>query len=142
MQYLKKEQLISKALERAIDESSKDFEQALAESESEHIAIFKSLLKRFYNVEAIFDKDKPIYNPLLGRILTFLVLSDVFSRNAYRKYNANSFTEKNKEWAEKELEKLSKGIIILEDLPKKPDDPNNKKADSIFGNLRNEDFYI
>ena len=128
MIYLRKENLISKAFERAIDESSKDFEQALTDSEAEHIAIFKTLLKRFYDV---------------GRMLTFLVLHDVFSRNAYRKYNPNSNTEKQKEWAEALLDKLSKGIYILDDLPKPP--ANEQKGSSarfLYGNLTNNDFYI
>ena len=143
MIYLRKENLISKAFERAIDESSKDFEQALTDSEAEHIAIFKTLLKRFYDVEKIFDPNAPIYNDLLGRMLTFLVLHDVFSRNAYRKYNPNSNTEKQKEWAEALLDKLSKGIYILEDLPKPP--ANEQKGSSarfLYGNLTNNDFYI
>ena len=130
MYYIRKENLISKAFERAIDESSKDFEQALTDSEAEHIAIFKTLLKRFYDVEKIF-------NP------TFLVLHDVFSRNAYRKYNPNSNTEKQQEWADALLDKLSKGIYILEDLPKPP--ANEQKGSSarfLYGNLTNNDFYI
>ena len=97
MYYIRKENLISKAFERAIDESSQDFEQALTESEAEHIAVFKTLLKRYYDVESIFDPERPHYNVLLARMLTFFVLSDVFSRNAYRKYNPNSNTEKQKE---------------------------------------------
>lgn len=143
MIYLKKENLIAKAYERAIDESSNDFIAALDQSEAEHIAFFKSLLKRFYNVDKIFDESQPIYNPVLGRILTFLVLSDVFSRNAYRKYNQNNNIEKQKEWAEKELDKLAKGILILEDLPKpEAKDNTNSTARLLYGNLTNNDFYI
>lgn len=143
MIYLRKENLISKAFERAIDESSQDFEQAITESEAEHIAVFKTLLKRYYDVESIFDPEHPHYNVLLARMLTFFVLSDVFSRNAYRKYNPNSNTEKQKEWAEGMLDKLSKGIYILEDLPKPPgNDQKGSSARFLYGNLTNNDFYI
>lgn len=142
MIYLKKDNLIAKAYERAIDESSNDFVAALDQSEAEHIAIFKSLLKRFYNVDKIFDETEPVYNPVLGRILTFLVLSDVFSRNAYRKYNQHSNIEKQKEWAEKELDKLAKGIIILEDLPKPEPQNGTGQSRFLYGNLTNNNFYI
>lgn len=143
MYYIRKDNLISKAFERAIDESSKDFEQALTDSEAEHIAIFKTLLKRFYDVDKVFNQEAPIYNDLLGRMLTFLVLHDVFSRNAYRKYNPNSNTEKQKEWAEAMLDKLSKGIYILDDLPKPPTNEQKRSgARFLYGNLTNNDFYI
>lgn len=142
MIYLKKENLIAKAFERIIDESSKDFEEALDQSESEHIAIFKSVLKRFYDVDKIFDPTAPIYNALLGRILTFLVLSDVFSRNAYRKYNLNNITEKQKEWAEGQLDKLAKGILVLDDLPKPTTTQGVGSSRFLYGNLTNNDFYI
>ena len=143
MIYLRKENLISKAFERAIDESSQDFEQALTESEAEHIAVFKTLLECFPALASLFSSQRPHYNVLLARMLTFFVLSDVFSRNAYRKYNPNSNTEKQKEWAEGMLDKLSKGIYILEDLPKPP--TNEQKGSSarfLYGNLTNKDFYI
>ena len=143
MYYIRKDNLISKTFERAIDESSKDFEQALTDSEAEHIAIFKTLLKRFYDVDKVFNQEAPIYNDLLGRMLTFLVLHDVFSRNAYRKYNPNSNTEKQKEWAEAMLDKLSKGIYILDDLPKPPtNEQKRSSARFLYGNLTNNDFYI
>ena len=143
MYYIRKDNLISKAFERAIDESSKDFEQALTDSEAEHIAIFKTLLKRFYDVDKVFNQEAPIYNDLLGRMLTFLVLHDVFSRNAYRKYNPSSNTEKQKEWAEAMLDKLSKGIYILDDLPKPPaNEQKGSGARFLYGNLTNNDFYI
>uniref|UniRef100_UPI0039A50B31 hypothetical protein n=1 Tax=Ornithobacterium rhinotracheale TaxID=28251 RepID=UPI0039A50B31 len=138
MIYLNKDNLKSHAFERVIDESAKDFEQALDQCEVEHIAIMKSLLGSYYDVEAIFDETNPIKNAYLERILTFLVLWDIQHRNAYRKIS--NVSEKQKEWADKELEKLASGRLSLDDLP-----PKNATADRskiLYGNLSNPDFYI
>ncbi len=139
MIYITKEDIIAKAFERVIDESSKDFEIALDQSELEHISIIKSKLARYYDVKAIFDETNPIKNPVLTRILVFLVLWDIQQRNAYRKLS--NVSKEQREWAEKELQNLSLGKIILEDLPPKPNS-NGSNSKLLYGNLSNPDFYI
>lgn len=138
MIYIDKEKLISKVFERIIDESSKDFEQALDQSEAEHIAIIKTLLGKYYDVEAIFNETTPIKNAYLERILTFLVLWDIQHRNAYRKLS--NVSKEQKEWADKELEKLATGKISLNDLP--PVSNSTDRSKILYGNLSNPDFYI
>lgn len=140
MIYLNKENLKSHAFERIIDESAKDFEQALDQCEAEHIAMMKSLLGSYYDVEAIFEKTNPIKNAYLERILTFLVLWDIQHRNAYRKLS--NVSEKQKEWADKELNKLATGRLTLNDLPPKSNDGTTSRSKLLYGNLSNPDFYI
>lgn len=141
MIYLEKEDLIAQIFERALDESTKDFENALDKSEKKNISIMKTLLKKYYDVDAIFDPDTPIVDEYLSSILAALVIADVTSRNSFRKLGA--FSKDKKEWAEKELEKLNRGILILDGLPPKPAESVSTPSGSfLFGNLSNPDFYI
>ena len=66
----------------------------------------------------------------------------VKKRNAARK--TGSDVEKDLEWAEKELDKMHRGIIKFDDLPKKAIDSSSGSAASkmLYGNLKNPNFYI
>ncbi|MRJ11404.1 hypothetical protein EDL98_10025 [Ornithobacterium rhinotracheale] len=138
MIYLNKDNLKSHVFERIIDESAKDFEQALDQCEAENIAIIKTLLGGYYDVETIFNETAPIKNAYLERILTFLVLWDIQHRNAYRKLS--NVSKEQKEWADKELEKLASGRLSLDNLPPKSSTTDRSKI--LYGNLSNPDFYI
>lgn len=141
MNYLDKDDLIAQIFERALDESTKDFESALDKSELKNISIMKTLLKKYYDVDAIFDPETPIIDEYLSSILAALVIADVTSRNSYRKLG--TFAKDKKEWAEKELEKLNRGIITLDGLPPKTATPQSPNTSGLlFGNLSNPDFYI
>jgi hypothetical protein len=140
MIYLDKNTMIAQIFERALDESTKDFEEVLDISEAENIDIMKTLLKKHYDVETIFNPTDPIRDTYLSRILAAMVISDVTSRNAYRKLG--TFSKDKKEWAEKKLEELNKGIIFLDGLPSKPTEVTKPSGSLLFGNLSNSDFYI
>ena len=71
-----------------------------------------------------------------------IIFYDIKKRNAARK--TGSDVEKDLEWAEKELDKMHRGIIKFDDLPKKAIDSSSGSAASkmLYGNLKNPNFYI
>lgn len=141
MIYLEKEYLNTHIFERLLDESSEDFEDMLDNAELEQIGLIKSMLYARYNVNLIFDESNPIKNEVLKRILSKLVIYDAVRRNAARKVPSDYKEEY--EWAMAMLEKLAVGKILLDDLPKpqdNPDNPNNGKT--MWGNNSNPNFYI
>lgn len=140
MIYLEKEYFQTHIFERLLNESSDDYEHTLDNSEEEQIGIIKSMLAARYDVDTIFDKDAPVINAVLKRILTKLVIYDVVRRNAARKVPADYREEYD--WAMEMLEKLSIGRIVLDDLPKPLPDENGNSADTMFGNMSNPNFYI
>lgn len=140
MNYLLKEDLITHAFERLIDESSKDFEDSLKNIESENIGIIKSYLGAHYDVDAIFDEEEPIRNPLLVRILSKMVLYDVIRRNAARKVPSDYVEEYEK--AMETLEKIAFGKLTIKELPPAIDDDGKIISNTLFGNNRNKNFYI
>jgi hypothetical protein len=88
-------------------------------------------------VEAIFDPDMPVRDEALVDILVILTLSKLHGRNSARKFSDKEDVEK----AMKELDKITAGKITLE-LPLPVDEDGNVESTSIWGNLRNDDFYI
>lgn len=140
MVYLSKENLITHAFERLIDESSKDFENSLKNIEAENIGIIKSYLGAHYDVDTIFDEDNPIRNPLLVRILSKMVLYDVVRRNAARKVPGDFVEEYEK--AMETLEKIAFGKLEIKELPPAIDDDGKIISNTLFGNNRNKNFYI
>lgn len=141
MIYLTKDDIKVLAFEKLIDESVADFQQSVDEIEKQRISEMKVMLSRYYDVSKIFSEQTPIIHPFLTKILSKLVLFDIIRRNAYRKVPTDYKEEK--EWAEKKLEELNKGIIKFPDLPPKPDDGNGgSNAKLLYGNLSNPDFYI
>lgn len=140
MIYLDRDDLIAQIFERTLDESTADFDKTLDKSEEKNISIMKTLLKKHYDVESIFNADEPIHDEYLSTILATMVVADITSRNAYRKLG--TFSKDKKEWAEKKLEELNKGIIFLDGLPPKPAETSKPSGNLLFGNLSNSDFYI
>jgi len=137
MIYLTIEDLKTDSFERFIDESSKDFTQSIDKAEKRAIGKVKPYLRDNYDVEAIFAPDMPIRDEALVDILVILTLSKLHGRNSARKFNDKEDVEK----AMKELDKIASGKITLE-LPLPVDDDGNVESTSIWGNLRNDDFYI
>lgn len=140
MVYLNKNDLITHAFERFIDESSNDFDDALKNIEAENIGIIKSYLGANYDVDTIFDKDDPIRNPLLVRILSKMVLYDTVRRNAARKVPSD-YVEEYKT-AMETLEKIAFGKLDIKELPPAIDDDGKIISNTLFGNNRNKNFYI
>lgn len=138
MIYLHKDDLITHSFERFIDESTKDFEQTLANVEAENIGIIKSYLGADYNVNEIFSV--PIKNPVLTRILSKLVLYDIIRRNAARKVPMD--IEQNYKEAMETLEKIAFGKLILNDLPPAVNEDGEVLRDLNYGNNSNDNFYI
>jgi hypothetical protein len=137
MIYLTIEDLKTDSFERFIDESSKDFDQAIDKAEKRAIGKVKPYLRDRYDVEAIFDPDMPVRDEALVDILVILTLSKLHGRNSARKFSDKEDVEK----AMKELDKITAGKITLE-LPLPVDEDGNVESTSIWGNLRNDDFYI
>lgn len=144
MKYLTLDHLYTHAFERAIVESTADFEQAIDNIEEETIDIVKTYLARYYDVSAIFG-DRPIKTGVLTKIITNIILYEAIRRNVYRK--AKGKFEEDHKWAMDMLEKINSGKISLHDLPEKTTSSNptapNKGGDKLMhGNLSNKNFYI
>ena len=143
MKYLQEKDLKSYTQERLINESIADFQEAKDELEDHRISEVKVMISKYYDVAKIFSIDEPIRHPHLIKILTKMVGYDIKKRNAVRKLPSD--VDKDLEWAEKELDKMHRGIIKFDDLPPKPTDPNSPGSSAskmLYGNLKNEDFYI
>ena len=141
MIYLNKDNLISLAFERFIDESSDDNENILDTVESQNIELIKGYIASRYNVAEIFNVLAPIKHEILIRILTKLVLYDVIRRNAARKVPTDYKEEYDK--AIELLEKIATGRIKLDGLPLPTDENGNPiNSTSLWGNNSNPNFYI
>lgn len=140
MIYITKENLITHSYERFIEESTKDNPIVIDQAEAENIEIVKSYLSNRYDVTKTFNPDNPIHSPLLVRIITKLTLYDVFRRNAPRKINQSTIDDY--EEAMKQLNQISTGRIVLNELPKPTDENGSTKSNSIYGNNSNKNFYI
>jgi len=137
MQYLTIEDLKTDSFERFIDESSKDFEAAIDKAEKRAIGKVKPYLRDNYDVGAIFDAEMPIRDEALVDILVILTLSKLHGRNSARKLPKGDDVDD----AMKELDKIAAGKITLE-LPLPVNEDGNVESTSIWGNLRNDDFYM
>lgn len=143
MIYLQEKDLNAYTQERLLNESLADFLNARDEFEDHRISEVKVMISKYYDVAKIFSIDEPVRHPHLIKILTKMVGYDIKKRNAARKLPSD--VDKDLEWAEKELDKMHRGIIKFDDLPPKPTDPNSPGSSAskmLYGNLKNEDFYI
>lgn len=141
MKYLTLDYLYTHAFERAIKESTQDFEQSIENLEEETIDLVKTYLSRYYDISAIFG-EKPIKNGVLTKIITKIIIYEAIRRNVYRKVNNDGYQE-DYNWAMETLEKLNNGKMILADLPEKIPHSKRKNNDSLqSGNLSNKNFYI
>ena len=61
MKYLSLEYLYTHAFERAVAESTNDFASTLENLEAETIALVKTFLSHYYDIELIFSETSPIH---------------------------------------------------------------------------------
>lgn len=139
MYYLTKDDLIVLAFERFIDDSANDHEPILNELEKRGIAYLKTVLGTRYDVDTIFDESEPIRDELIVQILSKWVIYHLFKRNAARKISTDVKEEYDS--GMKTLISVSTGVIRLSGLPPAPSQ-NGAPSNTIFGNLKNKDFYI
>lgn len=141
MIYLEKEDLITDAFERFIDESSKDDVTVLDKAEERAIAFVKTMIGSRYNVALIFAEDEPIINEMLVQILTRIVLYRIVKRNAARKVPTDY--KEDYDEALKWLNDIATGKTTLDGLPLPVDeDGNATNSNSLWGNNSNPSFYI
>lgn len=141
MIYLEKEDLITDAFERFIDESSKDDETVLDKAEERAIAFVKTMIGSRYNVALIFDEAAPIINEMLVQIISRIVLYRVIKRNAARKVPTDY--KEDYDEAIKWLNDIATGKTPLGGLPLPADENGDPiKSNTLWGNNSNPDFYI
>jgi len=141
MVYLEKKDLIDVAYERFIDESSQDQTYILDDTEARGIAFLKTMLGTRYNVTAIFDTVTPIKNQIIIEILSKWVVYKLIKRNAARKVPVDY--KEDYDEAMKLLKDISTGVITLDGVPTPTDENGNPiSSNTIFGNNKNNDFYI
>lgn len=141
MIYVTKDYLNTFAFERFIDESIQDYEQTLTNIEVSNIALIRTYIGGIYDADKIFNKEKPVENELLKKILAKLILYDAVRRNAARKVPSDYKEEYD--WAIEQLENINSGKLDLEGLPPKTDESGNPvESTTLFGNLSNPNFYI
>lgn len=140
MIYLNKDDLVTVAFERLIDESSADFQDTIINCELQNIELIKGYLSSRYNTDEIFNVLTPIRNTIIVRILSKLTIFDIVRRNAGRKVPTDYKEEYDK--AIELLEKISTGRIKLTGVPPAVDENGNINSNSIWGNNSNKNFYI
>ncbi|HCY81530.1 MAG TPA: hypothetical protein DHV22_08000, partial [Xanthomarina gelatinilytica] len=134
MIYLEKEDLVTFAFERFIDESSGDTtgegetiqqvrDRVLDDVEEKNIALISSYIGTRYDAVLIFDEDAPIRNELLLTVLVKLCVYDIIRRNAARKVPTDYKDEYDK--AIELLEKIATGRLPVNGLPEAVDDEGN-----------------
>lgn len=141
MIYLEKEDLITDAFERFIDESSKDDPTVLDKAEARAIEFIKTMIGTRYNVDLIFTDGAPIINEMLVQILSRIIIYRIVKRNAARKVPTDYKEDYDEAilW----LKDISVGKIILDGLPLPTDDSGEPlKSNSLWGNNSNSNFYI
>ena len=141
MIYLEKEDLITDAFERFIDESSKDDPTVLDKAEARAIEFIKTMIGTRYNVDLIFMDGAPIINEMLVQILSRIIIYRIVKRNAARKVPTDYKEDYDEAilW----LKDISVGKITLDGLPLPTDDNGEPlKSNSLWGNNSNSNFYI
>lgn len=141
MKYLTTDYLYTHAFERAIAESTADFDRTIDNLESETIDLVKSYLSEYYDVNKIFSQAAPVRNGVLSKIMTKIILYEAVRRNAYRKVPTD-YNEDYK-WAMDSLEKLNSGKLKLNNLPPRTnEDGKTDNSRLMWGNLSNKNNFI
>lgn len=140
MTYLQKEDLITDAFERFIDESTKDDPAVLDNAEARAIKFVKTMIGTRYNVALIFAVDTPIINEMLVQIISRIVIYRVIKRNAARKVPTDYKDDYDE--ALKWLTDISVGKLPLDGLPVPTDQDGAAISNSLWGNNSNPNFYI
>ena len=118
-------------------DNSPNKDEILDNIEQQNIALIRSKLTGRYDTDAIFNASGNERHWLIIKILVKLVIYDFFRRNAARKVPKD--TREEWEWAMAMLEKIKAGKETPEGLPEPSGDNEGK---SIFGNKKNQNFYI
>lgn len=136
--------LQSHAFQRFINESKGDenisANEVIDTLEKQNIDLIKMKLNGRYDVAAIFAHTGAGRHFLIVKILTNLVLYDLFRRNAARKVPED--IQENYEWAMKLLENIKAGkeqpvgLDIIKDAEGEP------VPTVIWGNNSNKNYYI
>lgn len=152
MIYLEKEDLVALSFERFIDESSGDTaaqgetiedvrERILNDVEAKNIALISSYIGTRFETDVIFDEAEPLINELIKNILVKLCLYDIIRRNAARKVPTD--IREDYDNAIELLQKIATGRLPINGLPIATDEDGNPiTSESVWGNNKNEDFYI
>lgn len=152
MIYLEKEDLVALSFERFIDESSGDTpadgetiedvrNRILEDIEAKNIALISSYIGTRFDTDVIFDEVDPVENELIKNILVKLCLYDIVRRNAARKVPTD--IKEDYENAMELLQKIATGRLPISGLPIATDEDGNPiTSESVWGNNKNEDFYI
>ncbi|WP_166964634.1 DUF1320 family protein [Yeosuana marina] len=139
MIYITEDDLKTESFERFITESTSDFPTVKDKAELKSIGIAKTMLKGRYDVDTIFDETTPIKDEFLVEIITKLTTCKIFGRNAARKLPTD--IKEDFDWAMKQLEKINAGRLVLE-LPLNSPTYGAPSGDTLWGNNKNENFYI
>lgn len=140
LKYITLNDLIEQSYERFLDESTKDNFNIMLSIEEKTISKVKSLLSSRYDIVKIFNEETPIKSDLLVEIIATITVYKILKRNAPRKINSQMVEDYNE--ANRNLEKLATGRLVLNDLQKPTDENGNTKTDSIYFNNSNRNFYI
>lgn len=143
MTYLTLADLTDDTYKRFITESIGDTEVAhniIDACELKAIGMAKTYMTGRYDTDLIFAEGAPIRDELLADILVKITLHKIFSRNAARKVSAD--IKEDKDWAMKELQRINSGQTVLAGLPVPVDDDGEPTGNNMYGNNKNEDFYI
>ena len=133
--------LQSQIIDQFLTERSAEPQTEILEAlEKQNIAIIKTKLKGRFDTDAIFEAATADRHYLIIRLLVKLVLYDFIRRNASRKVPTDYVNEW--EWAMKTLEAIKAGKEVPDGLPLLTDDEGNEAKRVIFGNNRNDNFYI
>lgn len=137
MIYITKEDLYMLAQPRMIEESMADDQTAINNIELAVIDEVKAALNGRYDIAKIFG-NPPMRSSLLAKIISRMVMYDLFGRNAARKIGEDH--QRNWEWALARLKDINAGREVLLGMP--ASQPNGGNAPLMYGNNRKSKFYI
>jgi hypothetical protein len=150
MIFLEKNDLVTHSYERYIDQSSKDHLDSLEKLELQNISTIKSKLSSRYNVELIFntadyqglgyEEDHLGRHPLIVKVLSFLLLGDLFGRNKARKIPSD--IRENYKWAKEWLQLVRERKENPTNLPIKLGADDKPLRSAIWGNNSNKNHYL
>lgn len=141
MTFLTNEDFKGHAFAVFIKENSNNYEAIIMDTiESGNIALMKSKLGGRYDVAEIFEQSGSERHPLIVKILLALCTHDIIARNSARKMNSNVKDTYN--FAKSWLNGVRDNKEHPEGLPPKKDENGNVEEKIMYGNNKNEDFYL
>ena len=140
MIFLNEDDIQAHLFQQYIDESKEDTPTVLDTLERQNIALIKAKLNGRYDVEKVFSHTDADRHYLIVKILSHLLIYDLVRRNAARKV-PNDIAE-NYEWAMKYLECIKAGKEFPVGLNEITDEDGETTDVLLYGNNRNDNFYI